>query len=47
MVFSPNRSRAGVSVPFEILIADYTNPQHCQDLIHLLDEYARDPMGGG
>lgn len=31
----------------EILQADYSNSRHCQDLIELLDEYARDPMGGG
>ena len=31
----------------EILQVDYSNPRHCQDLIELLDEYARDPMGGG
>lgn len=31
----------------EILQVDYSNPQQCQDLIGLLDHYARDPMGGG
>ncbi len=31
----------------ELIIADYTNPQHSSDLISLLDAYARDPMGGG
>ncbi|MDG1733656.1 MAG: GNAT family N-acetyltransferase [Thalassotalea sp.] len=31
----------------EILIADYQNPQHCADLMYLLNEYAKDPMGGG
>ncbi|TRX57028.1 GNAT family N-acetyltransferase [Thalassomonas sp. M1454] len=31
----------------EILIADYQNSQHCADLIYLLNEYAKDPMGGG
>ena len=30
-----------------IVRADYHNPQHQQDLIYLLDQYARDPMGGG
>lgn len=25
---------------------DYANPQHMQALLHLLDGYARDPMGG-
>ncbi len=28
------------------LQADYTNPQHANDLVYLLDHYARDPMGG-
>lgn len=32
---------------FEILIADYANPEHARDLVALLDSYARDPMGGG
>lgn len=27
--------------------ADYANPVHAQALVHLLDAYARDPMGGG
>lgn len=31
----------------EILQADYTNPQHAQDLVYLLNAYAMDPMGGG
>ena len=31
----------------QIVIADYQNPQHQQDLLYLLDQYARDPMGGG
>lgn len=30
----------------EIIRADYNNEQHCRDLIFLLDEYAKDPMGG-
>lgn len=30
-----------------ILIADYNNPQHGNDIVYLLDQYARDPMGGG
>ena len=32
---------------FEIIIADYTNPDHGNDIITLLEEYACDPMGGG
>ena len=28
-------------------IADYTNPEHAQALVSLLDSYAHDPMGGG
>lgn len=31
----------------EIVQADYRNPQHRRDIPHLLDIYARDPMGGG
>ena len=30
-----------------IELADYANPRDAADLIALLDEYARDPMGGG
>lgn len=29
------------------IIADYTNPEHANDLITLLNGYALDPMGGG
>lgn len=31
----------------KILIADYTNPKHASDIVGLLDEYSRDPMGRG
>ena len=31
----------------KILIADYHNPKHGSDMAHLLDSYAKDPMGGG
>jgi len=30
-----------------IILADYSNPAHQAAIIELLDEYARDPMGGG
>ena len=30
-----------------LVIADYHNEQHANDLITLLDGYAQDPMGGG
>lgn len=30
-----------------IIIVDYNNPQQGDDLVLLLDSYARDPMGGG
>jgi GNAT superfamily N-acetyltransferase len=30
----------------EVLLVNYTNPQHAIDLVHLMDSYARDPMGG-
>jgi hypothetical protein len=31
----------------EIVKADLSNPQHGRALVDLLDNYARDPMGGG
>lgn len=31
----------------EVIIADYTNPQHAQDIVYLLDYYATDVAGGG
>ncbi|WP_456380444.1 GNAT family N-acetyltransferase [Thiolapillus sp.] len=31
----------------EITVADYHDPSHQQAILHLLDAYARDPMGGG
>lgn len=31
----------------ELIVADYNNPRHAQDLVFLLSEYASDPMGGG
>ncbi len=31
----------------EIILADYTRPAHQIAIVDLLDEYARDPMGGG
>ncbi|EKE83372.1 GNAT family N-acetyltransferase [Idiomarina xiamenensis] len=31
----------------EIVLADYQNPRHRQALTAMLDDYARDPMGGG
>jgi ribosomal protein S18 acetylase RimI-like enzyme len=30
----------------QVLRADYANPVHALALVHLLDAYARDPMGG-
>lgn len=30
-----------------ISVADYSNPQHAQDIVTLLNAYALDPMGGG
>lgn len=32
---------------FTCEIANYRNPKHAADLVVLLDNYARDPMGGG
>lgn len=31
----------------EILIADLSSPQHATAVVHLLNEYAKDAMGGG
>ena len=38
-----------MNVPQDILIvqADYHQPAHAHAILSLLDEYARDPMGGG
>ncbi len=30
-----------------IVVADYRDPSHQKALLDLLDDYARDPMGGG
>ena len=35
------------TMEIEIIMADYRNPQHAQDLVELLDSYATDIMGGG
>jgi GNAT superfamily N-acetyltransferase len=31
----------------DILIADFSNPAHASAVVYLLNEYAKDPMGGG
>ncbi len=31
----------------QVLEADLTLPEHARALIQLMDDYARDPMGGG
>ena len=31
----------------EVIIADYSSEKHEIDIVHLLDSYAKDPMGGG
>jgi len=31
----------------KLILADYTNPSHAQAVVNLLNEYAKDPMGGG
>jgi len=36
-----------VTKNIEVLLADYHNPRHAHDLGWLLNQYARDPMGGG
>lgn len=31
----------------EIVVADYSNKVHADDIVYLLNDYANDPMGGG
>jgi GNAT superfamily N-acetyltransferase len=31
----------------ELQIADFSNPTHASAIVYLLNEYAKDPMGGG
>jgi len=31
----------------EVINADYLNEKHGNDIVHLLDSYAKDPMVGG
>jgi hypothetical protein len=31
----------------EIQIADFSNPEHANAIVYLLNEYAKDDMGGG
>lgn len=31
----------------KVITIDYRNPKHARDLVYLLNEYAKDPMGGG
>jgi len=31
----------------EVIIADYSSEKHGNEIVHLLDSYAKDPMGGG
>jgi len=37
----------GLRMHAELLIADYSNPDHATALIFLMNAYATDPMGGG
>lgn len=39
-------SVSSASPSIQVLRADYANPVHAEALVHLLDAYARDPMGG-
>ncbi len=38
---------SGSSSAITVCRADYANPAHAAALVHLLDAYAADPMGGG
>jgi len=31
----------------KVIVADYSSEKHGVDIIHLMDSYAKDPMGGG
>jgi len=31
----------------QVIIADYNNSQHADEIVTLMDSYSRDPMGGG
>ena len=44
---TPTVSYSPGTMNTKIIIADYKNPAHQAAIIELLDEYARDPMGGG
>ena len=37
----------GINKNRNILVADYANPQHAEDIVYLLNQYALHPMGGG
>lgn len=44
----PNsKSTSNSKAKLQIINVDYHNPQHERDLLHLLNIYAQDPMGGG
>lgn len=45
--FVTDSTPAPASAGITIARLDFTNPQHQQDFIALLDHYAHDPMGGG
>jgi GNAT superfamily N-acetyltransferase len=36
-----------MTIMTHILTADFNNPAHAEAIVYLLNEYAKDPMGGG
>lgn len=44
---TPSSSCNDATAPVRVALADYADARDAQALVHLLDQYARDPMGGG
>lgn len=38
---------SSINPEVEVVIADYRDPKHGEDLLALMDHYSRDPFGGG
>jgi len=47
MTSAENIANVQPFISLQVCSADYSNPVHGAALVHLLDAYARDPMGGG
>lgn len=44
---SDNATNTAVTNDLTVRLADYRNPEDARDLLALMEEYARDPFGGG